>query len=55
LPLEFMSELERLGNRSMTWSATITDHTLYLECDGENLDCVPEKLPPATARHGVAA
>ena len=55
VPLEFMVELERHGNRNMTWNATITDHTLYLECDGENLDCTPEKLPPANARHGVAA
>jgi uncharacterized protein YaeQ len=55
LPAEFMAELERGGKRSMTWNATIADHTLYLESDGENLDCVPEKLPPATARHGNSA
>lgn len=55
VPREFMAEVERLGSRSMTWNATITDHTLYLECDGESLDCIPEKLPPATARHGVPA
>ncbi len=55
LPTTFMAELERFGNRSMTWNATIADHTLYLECDGENLDCIPEKLPPATARHQNAA
>ncbi len=55
LPTAFMAELERIGNRSMTWNATIADHTLYLECEGENLDCIPEKLPPATARHQNAA
>lgn len=55
LPSTFMAELERVGNRNMKWSATIADRTLYLECDGENLDCIPEKLPPATARHQNAA
>lgn len=55
VPVAFMEELERIGNRSMTWTATLTDHTLYLESDGENLDCVPIQLPPALARQGTHA
>ena len=55
LPQAFLAELERIGNRNMTWNATIADHTLYLECDGESLECVPEKLPAATARQQASA
>lgn len=44
LPADFMAQLERVGNRSMTWSATISDGTLYLDSDGEMLECVPERV-----------
>ena len=45
MPRAFMHGLERVGNRSMTWTATLTDGTLYLDSDGEMLECVPERVP----------
>lgn len=45
LPRTFLEALERVGNRNMTWSATITDGTLYLDSDGEILDCIPQRVP----------
>ncbi len=34
---ELMERLEEIGNRNMSWNATITEGELYLECDGELL------------------
>lgn len=55
IPEAFMAQLERVGNRNMTWHATIAEHTLYLESDGEGLDCVPEKLTLSPTRQGAPA
>ncbi len=45
IPREFMEWLESVGNRSMTWSATISEGTLYLDSDGHTHQCQPERIP----------
>ncbi|MSP91321.1 MAG: hypothetical protein EXR79_05905 [Myxococcales bacterium] len=53
VPQEFLSWLEGIGHRSMNWSATLTEGTLYLDSDGETNQCIPERLPAlATAHRG---
>ena len=44
IPKEFIEWLESVGNRNMTWSATISEGTLYLDSDGHTHQCQPERL-----------
>lgn len=44
IPREFMDWLESVGNRSMTWSATISEGTLYLDSDGHSGECQPQRM-----------
>lgn len=47
IPRDFMAWLERIGGRNMDWQATISDGTLYLDCGGEQGECVAERLAMA--------
>ena len=40
----FVSWLEGHGRRNMDWSATLSDGTLYLDCDGHTEQCVLERI-----------
>lgn len=44
IPLEFLQWLETVGSRSMNWTATISEGTLYLDCDGHTHQCQPQRL-----------
>lgn len=44
IPTEFMAWLESVGKRNMVWTATITEGTLFLDCDGEAHECQPQRL-----------
>ena len=50
IPTEFMAWLESIGSRSMVWTATVTEGTLYLDSDGHAGECVPERLPTVLHR-----
>jgi uncharacterized protein YaeQ len=50
VPTEFLHWLESIGARSMVWSATLTEGTLYLDSDGHSGECVPERLPVVVPR-----
>ena len=41
---ELLQGLERVGSRSMAWSATISDGALFLDCDGEILEGSIQRL-----------
>ncbi len=41
---ELLQGLERVGSRSMAWSATISDGALFLDCDGEILEGGIERI-----------
>jgi uncharacterized protein YaeQ len=45
VPPEFMHWLESVGHRSMVWTATITEGTVYLDSDGHAGECTPLRLP----------
>jgi uncharacterized protein YaeQ len=38
VPPALMERLEAIGSRSMTWTATINEGALFLDCDGELLE-----------------
>jgi len=40
----FMGFLEKVGNRNMSWTATITEGTLYLESDGQSTEVALGRL-----------
>ena len=42
----FMRQLESVAGRSMKWAATITEGTLYLDCDGHQLEGSLQPLEP---------
>ncbi len=39
-----MARLEDVGSRSMTWSATITEGRVWLDCDGEMVEGALQRL-----------
>ena len=45
VPQVFMAWLESVGSRSMAWNATISEHTLYLVCDGQQGEADIAQLP----------
>ena len=45
IPHEFMQWLENVAGRSMAWTATITEGTLYLDSDGHGGECTPTRVP----------
>jgi len=45
IPQEFMVWLESVGSRSMEWNATISEHTLYLDSDGQQGEADIAQLP----------
>lgn len=54
IPHEFMLWLETVAGRSMVWSATITEGTLYLDADGNAGECVLVRIPVLN-NHGRSA
>jgi uncharacterized protein YaeQ len=44
LPPPFMAWLEGVGMRSMVWQVTITEGTLYLDCDGQAAEVTPQRM-----------
>jgi uncharacterized protein YaeQ len=45
IPADFMAWLESVAKRNMAWTATISEGTLYLDCDGHTGECLPERRP----------
>lgn len=48
VPPDFMQWLENIAKRSMVWTATITEGTLYLDCDGQAGECIPTQIQVLT-------
>ena len=44
IPAEFVAWLESVGKRNMVWTATITEGTRFLDCDGHSGECQPQRL-----------
>lgn len=45
MPEAFMQWLEAHGGRNMQWTVTISEGTLYLDCDGASEACQPKPVP----------
>jgi uncharacterized protein YaeQ len=50
IPEPIMAALERVGSRSMTWTATVSDGELYLDCDGTTMSGRVRRLVAGHAR-----
>lgn len=48
VPADFLHWLEGVAGRSMVWTATVTEGTIYLDSDGHAHECTPERLPMLT-------